>query len=289
MKTLLINIFSLCKIRITLSVVLTSILGYILAGGNFDVSFFALLVGVFLLACGSSALNQTQEWYYDSLMQRTKNRPIPINFFSEEFGYRFSYLLIVLGATFLLYFGSNILPSILGIISVVFYNLIYTPLKRVSPFASVPGAVIGAIPPMIGWTYGGGYLLHPQNLIVSLFFFLWQVPHFWLLLLVYEDEYRQADFPVLTDRLNKLQIARISFIWIISMMFCGLAIPFLGNGRNYFSIIILFVIGLFFVYRFSKVFRIVQNSPIYKKAFIQLNGIVLFFIIIISLDKLINN
>lgn len=288
MKTLYKNILLFIKIKITLSVVLTTILGFILANGTFDLNFLALIFGVFFLSSGSSALNQTQEWQADALMKRTENRPIPKKFFSQEFGFIFSFVFIILGVAFLFFFNNEHLPSVLGILAVVFYNLIYTPLKLRSAFAAVPGAIIGAIPPMIGWTFAGGEIFNPQILALALFFFLWQVPHFWLLLLVYEDDYRRAGFPVLTDKVNKIQIARISYVWIIAMVLCAFAVPFLGNSSNYFSPAILFFIGLFFLFRFSKVLQIVQPTSFYKKVFIQLNAFVLLIMIIFSLNRFIN-
>ncbi|MGQ9819870.1 MAG: protoheme IX farnesyltransferase [Candidatus Kapaibacteriales bacterium] len=288
MKFLLKNYFVLTKFRITFSVVLTAILGYILYDGYFDVNILPLILGVYFLSSGASALNQTQEWRYDALMKRTRNRPIPRNLISPEFGFVFSQLSILLGVAFLIFFSGKPLPSILGLLAVVFYNLVYTPLKRLTPFSAIPGALIGAIPPMIGWTFAGGEFFHPQNLVLALFFFLWQVPHFWLLLLVYEDDYLQAGFPILTQKYTKLQIARISFIWIISMVFCAFAIPFLESSKNPLTSSILLIVALLFLSQIFKVIRVVQPATFYKKAFIQLNAFVLVVMIVIAFNRFVN-
>lgn len=288
MQSILKNYFVLTKFRITFSVVLTAILGYILYYGPFDENLIPLILGVYFLSSGASSLNQTQEWQYDALMKRTQNRPIPRKQISPDAGFIMSYFLIILGILFLFAFNNNPLPSFLGVLAVVFYNLIYTPLKRFTAFAAIPGALIGAIPPMIGWTFAGGNFFHPQNFALALFFFLWQVPHFWLLLLVYEDDYKQAGFPVLTEKFTRLQIARISFIWIVFMVVCAIAISFLEHSTEYFSGLILFIVALFFLLRLSKVIRVVQPTAFYKKAFIQLNAFVLVVMILIAFSRLVN-
>lgn len=288
MKLLLKNYFVLTKFRISFSVVLTAILGYILYYGACDEYLLPLILGVYFLASGASSLNQTQEWQYDALMKRTKNRPIPRKQISPDVGFILSYLLIILGVVFLIIFSSSPLPSILGVLAVVFYNLVYTPLKRLTAFAAIPGALIGAIPPMIGWTFAGGNFLHPQNIFLALFFFLWQVPHFWLLLLIYEKDYKQAGFPVLTQKFSRLQIARISYVWIISMVLCAISIPFLEHSTKYFLTLILFVVALFFLLRLSRVIRVVQPATFYKQSFIQLNAFVLVVMIVIAFNRFVN-
>ncbi len=278
----------LIKFRIALSVAISSLVGYILSANvvNYDMVF--LFIGVFLLASGSGALNEAQEWWLDAKMNRTANRPIPSRKLSPSRGTSFSILLILLGLISLFAFATDGIPFLLGMSALVVYNAIYTPLKRISPYAAFPGAFIGAIPPAIGWAFAGGDLTHPQNIALSTFFFIWQMPHFWLLLILYENDYRKAGFPVLTDKLTTRQISRISFMWIIALVVCGLSIPLFGERVSVATLPIMIVLGVYLLIRCSKLLKLVQPSNFYRTAFVELNIFVLFVMILLSLNKFLN-
>jgi heme o synthase len=187
----------LAKVKITFAVALTTITGYLLAKGEFDEGMILPAVGIFLLACGSSAINHYQEREQDAKMERTKDRPIPSGRISPAGALLFAFILSAAGS-WLLYTGSGMLAMQLGLLALIWYNVIYTPLKKKSAFAVVPGAVIGAIPPLVGWVAGGGSLADPRAMFMAFFFFIWQVPHFWLLMLKYGEEYTKAGFPSIT-------------------------------------------------------------------------------------------
>ena len=104
-------------------------------------------------------------------------------------------MLVALGTAGLM---GHPLAALLGLITVVWYNGIYTPLKRVTAFAAIPGGVVGAIPPVIGWVSGGGDPTDARIIVVAFFFFVWQVPHFWLLLMRIGGDYERAGLPSLT-------------------------------------------------------------------------------------------
>jgi protoheme IX farnesyltransferase len=153
----------------------------------------ATIAGVYLLAGGSSALNQFQERDRDGLMPRTAGRPIPAKQIKETSALLIALSMMAAGILTLFLF-TGIVPVILGFINVILYNLIYTPLKRHSSLALLPGALVGAIPPLIGFTAAGGNILAPEALFISLFMFIWQLPHFWLLQIAYNDDYQKAGF-----------------------------------------------------------------------------------------------
>ena len=136
---------------------------------------------ILLLAFAACALNQAQECQRDALMDRTRLRPIPSGRISPVGAVAWSAILALSALTALFLLGGTVAAG-LGALAVLWYNGIYTYLKRVSSLAPVVGSVIGAIPPAIGWVCAGGALGGP---ILSLSFFLlmWQVPHFWLLAL----------------------------------------------------------------------------------------------------------
>lgn len=276
------------KFRIALSVAISAILGYILSSSSISGDLFLLTLATFLLAAGSGALNQVQEWQFDAKMQRTQYRPIPQKVFSPSVGLLISVFLIFAGEI-ILFFAKNIsIPVFLGLLAVLIYNGLYTPLKRVSPFAAIPGAFIGAIPPMIGWSFAGGDILDPLNLALALFFFIWQIPHFWLLLIAYENDYRNAGFPVLTDLLSQLQVARISYIWMIALVLVSMLIIFLLDHFNLLTLFAVAFLGIYLIVRTHRMVTVVQPQKFYKFAFINLNMFVLFVTIILTIQKILN-
>jgi protoheme IX farnesyltransferase len=205
----------LCKVRISLFSACSALTGFLLAAHEFRPEALVLVTGVFLLACGSSALNQYQERKTDALMPRTEGRPIPSGRIEPFPALLFSIMLISLGSLTLLLTGRVIAP-LLGLLAVLWYNGLYTYLKRRSAFALVPGSLVGTIPPALGWVTAGGTFSDPGLIALCFFFFLWQVPHFWLLILRYGKEYEHAGLPSLSTVFSRTQLVRIIFIWIFA-------------------------------------------------------------------------
>jgi len=162
--------FELTKIKITFAVMLTTIVGYALAANELNAKMIIPVLGLFILAMGSAVLNQYQEFELDSKMDRTKNRPIPSGQISPFNALLLSFAMIIIGSI-LLYFYSGFDALWLGLLALIWYNVIYTPMKRKTPFAVIPGSVIGALPPLVGWVAGGGSLLDPRAMILAFFFF----------------------------------------------------------------------------------------------------------------------
>ena len=198
-------LLDLGKIKISLLATLSTATGYLLATGKITIHMLVPTGAVFLLACGSCALNQYQDREIDQLMERTKSRPIPSGRLNPEAALWISMGLILSGSL-ILFYGTEVPALALGLFAVLWYNLIYTILKHKTAFAAVPGALVGAIPPILGWVSGGGSMLDPRILRVALFFFIWQVPHFWLLLLDLSKDYEKAGLPSITQLFSRQQI-----------------------------------------------------------------------------------
>mgnify|MGYP002078253634 FL=1 len=276
----------LTKIRITFFVMITTGFGYIAATDTFDSDFIFLLIGVLLLASGSAALNHYQERSTDALMTRTKNRPIPSGKISPATSLEISVILILSGIILIVLAG-NLISALFGVLNLIWYNAIYTPLKKKTPFAIIPGSLVGAIPPIIGWTAAGGELIHPQIFMIAFFFFIWQIPHFWLLLLVLDEDYKKAGMPTLTNLFSKDQLARITFVWIMATAISSLFLPMVALVESeivkyliVFSVILLSINSL-------KLLKYTEDNPSIKFAFRNINFFVLFIVSIISFDKLI--
>jgi len=228
------------KLRITLLSTLSALMGYVLAAGGVDAGLLVTLAGTWVLAVGSSTLNQIQERTLDARMARTRNRPLPSGRLSASAARAIAFVEILGGSMLLLATGS-LWPWLLGLTAVLWYNGVYTPLKRRTAFAVVPGALIGAIPPVMGWTAAGGSPADPRILVVALFFFIWQVPHFWLLLFRYGPEYREAGFPSLTDVFDNRQLSRLTFSWTVATAAGCLLLPLFGAVRSDLSGLILLI------------------------------------------------
>lgn len=280
-------LLELAKVRITFFVAISSSVGYILANGNFSWAMILPVTGVFLLACGSSAMNHYQERRTDALMDRTRMRPIPSGRISPQRALIYLSLMLVAGLG-LLYWGANLISAILGMLAVFWYNLFYTPLKKITPLAVVPGALIGAIPPVIGWTSAGGYVFDPKIIAIALFFFIWQIPHFWLLLLMYADDYERGGFPTLTQVFSRDQITRVTFTWIVALAVSCLIIPLYGLSGSLVMNLLLFAAGLWLV---IKSVRIMLKNPgriSYRFTFREINTYVLIVVLLLTLNRIFN-
>ncbi|MFQ6672613.1 MAG: protoheme IX farnesyltransferase [Candidatus Tectimicrobiota bacterium] len=278
--------FELGKGRIALLAALSTATGYLLAAERLSLGILAPTVGLFLLACGASAINQYQEREIDALMQRTRGRPLPTGRVTPH-----QALTVALGSmlagSLILWLGSGVPALALGLFAAFWYNGVYVHLKRVSPFAAVPGAVIGAIPPAVGWVAAGGWLFDPKILALCFFFFIWQVPHFWLLLLSYGKDYERAGLPSLTGLFSASQLAQITFVWILATAVTCLLIPLFGTVRT--TLINLSLLGatVWLVWNATRFIQARGERLSFRCAFREINLYALVVISLLSLDKLV--
>jgi len=188
----------LTKPGITLMVVLTAGLGFLLAEQE-GISFLLLvhtLLGTALVSAGASALNQVVERETDALMRRTAQRPLPAGRMDPDVALLFGVALGVAGLAELA-LGVNLLTALLGAVALAGYVFVYTPLKRVSSLATIIGAIPGAIPPMMGWSAVRNEIDLAAWVLFGILFF-WQMPHFLAIAWLCRDDYREAGFPMLT-------------------------------------------------------------------------------------------
>jgi len=277
-------IIELNKIKITSAVTLTTLLGFVMAKGSFTIDAILPVIGILFLAGGSASLNQYQERDTDKLMPRTKNRPIPSGKISEQLALAIILAEVIIGSI-LLYIGSNFLGLQLGLLALIWYNAIYTPLKKKTAYAVVPGAFIGALPPAVGWVAGGGSLADPNILITGFFFFMWQIPHFWLLTLMHGQEYEKAGFPSITGKYTEGQVKKITFIWTLATAVSAFFIPVFGIVDSIVQKIIIGLSTLALVAIFSKLYNNDNQAFSIKKYFIIINVFLLFVMISIFIDK----
>jgi protoheme IX farnesyltransferase len=193
--------------------------------------------------------------------------------------------LILLGSLILLS-GAGDLAFALGLFSVLWYNLIYTPLKRKTAFAAIPGALVGAIPPALGWVTGGGRILDPRIGGVALFFFIWQMPHFLLLLLDFSEDYKRAGLPSITKIFSAKQIRRIIFIWLLSTGVSSLIIPLFGLLNSVFFCLLLLALVSWLFWNTLIFLRSHDNKGSLRATFMKLNIYAVLVISLLSVDRL---
>jgi len=281
-------LLDLGKIKISLLATLSTATGYLLATGKITTQMFVPTAAVFLLACGSCALNQYQEREIDQWMERTKSRPIPSGRLNPETALRISLGLILFGAL-TLFFGAGTLTLALGLFAVLWYNLIYTPLKQKTAFAAVPGALVGAIPPALGWVAGGGELLDPRIGGIALFFFIWQIPHFWLLLLGASKDYENAGVPSITKIFSTEQIKRIVFGWLLSTGVASLIIPLFGFLNSLIFYILLMAAVSWLFWNTIIFLRSHDDKDSLRATFIKLNIYAVLVTSLLSVDRLLGS
>jgi len=190
------DLLLLSKARLCFMVLITTLVGYLLAVPRIDwLVFVATLVGTILTAFGANALNQYLERDIDGRMERTRARPLPDGRLSPEVALIYGVSVSLVG-TFVLLAFSGWLPAALAAATILLYVLVYTPLKRVSTTNTLVGALCGALPPLIGWSAGTGGLELGGWLLFALLF-VWQMPHFLALAWMYRADYARGGLRML--------------------------------------------------------------------------------------------
>jgi heme o synthase len=191
------DFIALAKPRLNLLVVASAAVGYVMGGG--DLSNAARVIftvgGTALVAGGASAFNQVVERDTDRLMRRTRLRPLPDGRLQAPESLVFAAVMSLCGLV-LLGVGVNLLSAAVAFTTLVTYAAVYTPLKPRSSFATVIGAIPGALPPVIGWAAATGDLSRGAWVLFAIVF-LWQLPHFLAIAWIYREDYARAGFPML--------------------------------------------------------------------------------------------
>jgi protoheme IX farnesyltransferase len=182
------------------------------------------LAGLALLVGGAGALNQVQERELDARMPRTCRRPLPAGEVVPRGALLFSVSLMLPGLL-LLQRGGGSAAALLGLGAVLWYNGVYTPLKRRTALAPLAGALVGAIPPAIGWVSAGGAPGDPRLAACCALLVLWQVPHVGLLLLTHGEEHAAAGFPVPVGAGPRRILARTVFLGVLGTAAGGVLFP----------------------------------------------------------------
>ena len=237
----------LTKPRVNLLIMFTAIVGMLLAHNgnlNYEIIFFAS-VGIGLAASAAAIINQVIDQKIDSIMDRTKSRPLVQGNIKPEHAVIFA-LFLSTSSLFILYLFVNLLTSILTFISIIIYSLIYSVyLKNLNSQNIVIGGIAGAMPPLLGWTSITNQI-EPFPLVLFLIIFLWTPPHFWALAVYKYDDYLKADVPMLPITHGK-DFARLHIFLYSILLFCITLFPYLLGFSGLIYFIGAFVFGMKFV------------------------------------------
>lgn len=273
----------LCKLRISLLAALSGFTGFMLSSRRFEPPSVILAAGILLLASGSGGLNQATERELDGSMPRTRGRPIPSRKIECGRALYFSSGLIISGLFTLFFLGPK--APLLGIFGILWYNGLYTFLKKKTAFAVFPGALAGTVPILIGWVAAGGEMLSPRLLMIWFLFFIWQVPHSWLSMVESGDEYKRAGLPCITTLFTKQQLARINFVWISAVGVSSLFLLASGEVKHIFAGYALYALSFWLFWSAARMLRSrgrVPSSLIFR----YVNFYMLFLMAVLAGDKL---
>ncbi len=242
------NYYELCKPNVVLVMLITALVGSLLASKNLaplSLISFAML-GIGLCASSAAAINQIIDRKADANMNRTENRPIPQGEVSPINASIFALILGSLGAAILVIYV-NTLTALLTLASLIGYAFVYTVyLKRATPQNIVIGGLAGAAPPLLGWTAVTNSV-DPNSLLLVLIIFAWTPPHFWALAIHRKDEYAKENIPMLPvthgGQFTKLQIILYTIILILVSL-----LPFVVLMSGIFYLMSALILGAIFLY-----------------------------------------
>ena len=250
LKSFVSDFKQLTKVGLSLSVVFSSIAGYLLAADKVNaITVLMLAIGGYLMVGASNAFNQVIEKDTDALMKRTMNRPLPTNRMKVSTALFIAILFTIFGIGIL--YNINAKSALFGAISIFLYTSVYTPLKSVTPLAVFVGAIPGAIPFMLGWVAATNHFGIEAGFLFLIQFF-WQFPHFWAIGWLQYEEYKKAGFNMLPmNTKDKAAVKQIIFYTTI-MILVSIA-PVLGVSGTFYihpitAVIIAFLGGIMLYY-----------------------------------------
>jgi protoheme IX farnesyltransferase len=252
----------LTKFTLSALVVFSAIITFFTVAETFNwMQVFAICLGGFLVTAAANGFNQIIEKDLDKLMNRTKLRPIPTGNLTVNQALLFCAVFGIAG-TILLWVFTNPLCGIIGFISIILYALVYTPLKRVTPFSVFIGAIPGALPTLIGAiaaTEGFGHVTFFAILLFCIQFF-WQFPHFWAIAWVSHDDYQRAGFFMLPSKGGRDKSSRSQILIYTLSLFPIALTPFVFNFTGWISASVVSCMGLVFI---------IQAYNLYKSSSIE--------------------
>ena len=264
-KSIITDVKQLVKVGLSLSVVFSSVAGYLLAVEAVNYATLTLLaVGGFLMVSASNAFNQIIEIDTDALMQRTKNRPLPTGRMSVNTALVIAILFAILGLGTLYYINAK--SALFGAISIFLYTSAYTPLKSVTPLTVFVGAIPGAIPFMLGWVAATNQFGIEAGILFMIQFF-WQFPHFWSIGWLQDEEYKKAGFNMLPMNTKDTGAVKQIIFYTVIMIVVSIAPVLKVTGAFYIypaTAIIVALLGCLMLYYAVQLYKTLHNTEARK-------------------------
>ena len=280
------SLYDLTKFRLSLSVVFSSFISYMLGYKEFDIKVLTLLMfGGFFVVAASNIYNQIIEKDLDSLMIRTKNRPLPTNKISVNAALALAVLSTIIGLFMLYMINSKV--ALLAAVSIFLYTSVYTPLKLITPLSVFVGAIPGALPFMLGWVAATGEI-GVEAIMLFLMQFFWQFPHFWSIGWMQNKDYENAGFKMLpTGKKDRSTTSQILFysIWAVLMSIIP-AFNITGDlSLSIYGLFLVLLIGSALIYYAVKLFNDSKDLNAKKLMLASVSYLTLMQIVLL-LDKI---
>ncbi|MES2513974.1 MAG: heme o synthase [Bacteroidota bacterium] len=251
------SFFKLTKFTLSALVVLSAVITFFTVAETFNwKQVLAISLGGFLVTVAANGFNQIIEKDLDKLMNRTRLRPLPTGNLSSLQAFAFCTVVGLIG-TVMLWIFTNPLCGIIGFVSIILYALVYTPLKRVTPFSVFVGAIPGALPTLIGAIAATDGFGHVTFFAMLLFFvqFFWQFPHFWAIAWVSHDDYQKAGFFMLPSKGGRDKSSRSQILIYTLSLFPIALTPFIFNFSGWISATVVSCMGLVFIIQAYNLYR----------------------------------
>jgi protoheme IX farnesyltransferase len=275
--------FDLCKPKVVALLLLTSVVGVVLASPPGGISLFILIIstiGIGMGAAAGAAINQIVERESDAKMARTENRPLPKGRVSQQNAFIFAVLLAT-ASVFILTALINVLTAVLTFASMIGYAVIYTMyLKKATPQNIVIGGLAGATPPLLGWTSVTGSI-DPHGLLLVLIIYTWTPPHFWALAIHRRDDYAKVNLPMLPVT-HGIEFTKYSILGYTILMFMVTLLPYLAYMRGEIYLVSAVLLGFYFFYKvFMLMFSKRKNAAISTFVY-SINYLMLLFVAMVA-------
>jgi len=276
--------WELTKPRLSMMAVITALLGYLAASSPDVITLVSVFLGTALAAGGAAALNQWWEREEDAMMHRTADRPLPMGKVSPLGTIIFGSLLCIAGPA-ILWFGGNALSGVLTAVTVVTYVLLYTPMKKVTPWSTEIGAIPGALPPLIGWVAAEGSIGW-VGLFLFAVLYVWQLPHFMAISWLFREDYERSGFRMLSlyDKTGR-RVSLRAVIWAIPLLILTI-LAWLANESGWLFLIGGSLLSLGYLRESVRMFTAIDRDKPARRLFLASIIILPCYLILMVADRI---
>lgn len=275
--------FEMCKPKVVALLILTSVVGSVLAFPAWGIEWDILIIsniGIALAAAGGAAVNHIVEYKSDAGMKRTENRPLASGRVSVRNAIIFALALSIVSMVMLVVY-INVLTAILTFASLIGYAIIYTMyLKRATPQNIVIGGLAGAMPPLLGWTAVTNSI-DPFGLLLVLIIFTWTPPHFWALAIHRRDDYAKVAIPMLPVT-HGVKYTKMAIVAYTILMVIVTLLPYLAYFSGWIYLSAAVVLGGVFMYKSLELFFTEREKAAIQTFVYSINYLMLLFVALIA-------